>query len=240
MYETLLRPHEVGQPPAPVPIGIVRDKLQDAEVRKEERRLRQIAESRARKGDEEGGEAGASVVEQSRHKRKRTEKDEVGEGEGEEAMTYQSKRARAGDSALADADEDELHEYAETSTPYTNRKGKGKGRVAPSFSAHVSSTLTLTQPIKEVRGHTSYLTFACLLPTVLPARAPTPEPELELELEAVPEPEQMSPEPELPQQMVKDVEEPPPGYHDALNANQMIDQARARAAVQLDNGAPSG
>lgn len=236
MYETLLRPHEVGQSPAPVPIRIVREKLQAAEVRKEERRLRQIAESRARKGDEDSGEGCPSMAEEKPHKRKRgTEGDAEVEGE-DGCVKNGAKRVKT--AALTDADEDETHEDPATSvTPRINILSKGKERLSSS-SIVPGPTLTLTQPIKEVRGHTSYLTFACLLPSILPPHCPTPE--LESRLETVPEPDQMSPRPDdAPHQTTNNVEAPPSGYHDVFHVDQM-DQAPACAALQLSNGGLSG
>ena len=47
MYETLLRPHQVDAAPRLTPIGAVADKLKASEARREEKRLRQIANARA-------------------------------------------------------------------------------------------------------------------------------------------------------------------------------------------------
>ena len=47
MYETLLRPHQVDAAPPLTPIGVVSEKLKQAEARREEKRLRQIANARA-------------------------------------------------------------------------------------------------------------------------------------------------------------------------------------------------
>ncbi|KAJ8454303.1 hypothetical protein ONZ51_g13105 [Trametes cubensis] len=46
MYETLLRPHQVDTTPALEPIGAVAARLKQAEARREEKRLRQIAHAR--------------------------------------------------------------------------------------------------------------------------------------------------------------------------------------------------
>ena len=47
MYETLLRPHHVDAAPALTPIGAVGARLKQSEARREEKRLRQIANARA-------------------------------------------------------------------------------------------------------------------------------------------------------------------------------------------------
>ena len=47
MYETLIRPHQVDAVPALPPIGHISEKLKKAEQKREEKRLRQIANPRA-------------------------------------------------------------------------------------------------------------------------------------------------------------------------------------------------
>lgn len=140
MYETLLRPYDVLQTPVPVPLNVIRERLQAAEQAKEDRRLQQIATSRARKEAPDHPTARPS-------KRKR------------------------------DQIEDKVQE---------SEKKRG-----PSESPR--PTMIVSQPIKEVRGHTSYLTFACLLPSNVPelnqpqSEQEQPEPE---GITAIPEPPQ--------------------------------------------------
>ena len=49
MYETLLRPHQVDAVPPLVSVAAVGAQLKKAEARREEKRLRQIAQARAAK-----------------------------------------------------------------------------------------------------------------------------------------------------------------------------------------------
>ena len=144
MYETLIRPFDVFQPPTMLPLKSIREKLQVSEQAKEDRRLHQIAQSRAKK---DALNAPGSQPSEPHPKRKR---------EDEESLPPKKSRA--------------------TPTP---------------------STMIVTQPIKEVRGHTSYLTFATLLPSNIPEPNPTPksdapksEPEPAPAISVVQEPEQ--------------------------------------------------
>ena len=74
MYETLLRPHQVDAVPALTPIGAVGERLKQAEARREEKRLRQIANARA------GAERRAA-------KRKAEDDGALEEAEGKRAKT---------------------------------------------------------------------------------------------------------------------------------------------------------
>ncbi|KAF8587595.1 tRNA methyltransferase complex GCD14 subunit [Ramaria rubella] len=141
MYETLLRPHEVAQLPAPAPVSFIRDKLQRAEVGKEQRRLKQIAVSRARRAEPgPSSAAGAAEVRSANHD---------GAGKGRDKGKEKGKNTPT-----------------HTPTP-TNTHTHTPTHTAP-------LTITTTHPIKEVRGHTSYLTFACLLPSPVPVPTAVP------------------------------------------------------------------
>ncbi|KAH9025398.1 tRNA methyltransferase complex subunit Cpd1 [Lactarius pseudohatsudake] len=120
MYETLLRPHEVTQAPPLPRIDTVSEKLKRLERVREDKRLRQIAASRAH------------------HAEKRKREDSL--ARAEPASELESKRPKtvAGDDG---------------------------GDVAPA-----PATQVLSRHSKEVRGHTSFLTFACLLPSQTPAQ----------------------------------------------------------------------
>lgn len=183
MYETLLRPHEVAQLPAPTPIYTIRNKLQLAEVQKEKRRLKQIAASRAKR-DLTADMSDGGTMTQSGSKRKRgSPNDEDVEENGDSAPTA-VKRVKTQEVAVGEPET--LHNIAGSISSNVDPKGNEK---VPTESP---SPLIVTQPIKEVRGHTSYLTFACLLPSIFPTptvgRPPSPE------IEVIPEPEQPSPE----------------------------------------------
>lgn len=150
LFEVLLTPLEVSSVPTPLPISTVVARLQAAEGRKEERRQKQIAKA-AKDREAKDGAAVAGV--------KRSH-DETGTPSESDEVT--AKRLRGNDDA----------DVADTAAPTT----------APAISSTLSvepaqSEVPYMKPLHEVRGHTSYLTFACLRPQIVPrqttALAPT-------------------------------------------------------------------
>ena len=85
MYETLVRPHEVHNPPPLLSVDAVREKLKRGEVRREEKRLKQIEASRR---------VHAQKEERVGSKKRGREKGEGGIGEGEEEGEGVVKRVR--------------------------------------------------------------------------------------------------------------------------------------------------
>ncbi|OSD07354.1 GCD14-domain-containing protein [Trametes coccinea BRFM310] len=188
MYETLLRPHQVDAAPALEPIGAVSARLKAAEARREEKRLRQIANARLgserrsaqkRKADEQEEGAGADAGVEG--KRAKTEAG-AGEGAGAEKPSPEE-QARDEQEALA--------EIAANPQTQTQTQTQGQSTVAPSRAdtpvvpvAALEETqgeeeadgaeprkITLSKAFPEVRGHTSYLTFAVLLPATAVEKA---------------------------------------------------------------------
>lgn len=124
MYETLIRPHKVSHIPHLQPITQVSQLLKQAEKKREEKRLRQIANNSnntKRKRDTESIDPSLSS-------------DELPE----------SKRIR-------------LDDGADLTIP-----------IPPSPPS--SSRLSVSNALPEVRGHTSYLTFAVLVPFSAPSQ----------------------------------------------------------------------
>ncbi|OCH87724.1 tRNA methyltransferase complex GCD14 subunit [Obba rivulosa] len=167
MYETLIRPHQVDAVPPLSPISDVSAKLRQAEQRREEKRLRQIAISRA-----------------ARHaagKRKRDgDADEEAEGAGKKAKTDDEGEPRseelAGEpAASAGAETPAAKDEVPTSGQSTPAQGSGETDLG---TAEPLAKITLSKVFPDVRGHTSYLTFACLLPKI-PAAEAAPEVEAE-------------------------------------------------------------
>ncbi|CCM04913.1 uncharacterized protein FIBRA_07110 [Fibroporia radiculosa] len=155
MYETLSRPHQVDLAPALLPISEVGERLKRAEQRREEKRLRQIANARAaagkrkRTGEGEDNDADAAGIAGKRHK--------MG-GDGDLKGSEPEQAPATFDSDPAPAKSEELPSVS-ASPP---------GAVASSPAA---DKIGLSKAFPEVRGHTSYLTFACLLPLSLSAAA---------------------------------------------------------------------
>ena len=152
MYETLIRPHEVHQIPSLLPIGEVSEKLKRAEQKREEKRLRQIANARSnpsgkRKRSDVTDNESAGVPEDTGNKRAKTDdEDEAGsrvEVEGSEANC------------------DHLEPVQVASFPDTFLSGS---EVQTTDAPMSMTKINLSKAMPEVRGHTSYLTFACLVP----------------------------------------------------------------------------
>lgn len=137
MYEALLRPHEVSQVPAPISIESVVAKSREAELEREARRQRQIAASKALK-------------------RKRAAAD----GNTDRDDEHAGKRAKA--EQIAD-EELELYEKTDVEpAPVVTRPSKAPTPNPPVSSDTLETTrVIVSRPFPEVRGHTSYLTFAC-------------------------------------------------------------------------------
>jgi tRNA (adenine57-N1/adenine58-N1)-methyltransferase len=154
MYETLLRPHEVSQVPRLIQIDAITEKLKQFERSREDKRQRQIATSRARRNATE--------------KRKR-EDDDNAEGVIDlepEAHELETKKARTAaaqgdDTSAPDVnmtiDEDVMEEPSPATAPVADDALLLQPAPAPAMQV-------LSRHSKEVRGHTSFLTFACLLP----------------------------------------------------------------------------
>jgi tRNA (adenine57-N1/adenine58-N1)-methyltransferase len=158
MYETLLRPHEVSPAPRLVQIDTIAEKLKQFERNREDKRQRQIAASRARRNATE--------------KRKREDDDNAAgvvdlEPEAHELETKKAKTAAAqGDNTpTPDVDMTIDEEVTEDPSPATAPVADD---AMPPPPAPVPTMQVLSRHSKEVRGHTSFLTFACLLPVTRP------------------------------------------------------------------------
>jgi len=184
MYETLMRPHEVSQIPSLKSVRQVGEELKDMAVRREERRLRQVASSAAsrakRKREEAGDEVDlGGVQEDASLKRVKT-------NEGKDGDTSAAKIG----AEIRDDNDDGVNNNASTNLnfatdpeaatdPIEYSDGLAGGWERPDQrvgSANVNESnsigggsgsgqhLNVSKVFPEVRGHTSYLTFACLVP----------------------------------------------------------------------------
>jgi tRNA (adenine57-N1/adenine58-N1)-methyltransferase len=171
MYETLLRPHEVTQAPPLPRIDAVADKLKRLERIREDKRLRQIAAARAH------------------HAEKRKREDSLARADlADPTSELESKRPKtAADEKGGDVDMDVDTNVVEgPENEDENREGDGPAPIdkveeeeevvrtppmpaSTPVPAPVPATQVFSRHSKEVRGHTSFLTFACLLPAQTPA-----------------------------------------------------------------------
>lgn len=186
MYETLIRPHQVDVVPALPSIDIISTQLKQSEARREAKRLRQIANSRQARGEkrkreqeekdgavsapadaaETGGDGATTmgVVDvdvdadkeaesPSKKKTKLSQEHDDADEEVQETVTS----AAVVPSATAREGEDAVGAHTKVLVPEATPE-----TVAP-------SKISLSKAFAEVRGHTSYLTFAVLLPPSLTA-----------------------------------------------------------------------
>jgi tRNA (adenine57-N1/adenine58-N1)-methyltransferase len=147
MYESLIKPHEVSAIP---PLSSVTDaaaRLKAQDVRKEEKRIFQIAASRTRNGLKNADSDG---------KRKR---DEV-EADDAVGVTEESSENLDAKKIKIEAEEDDESNAPADQTTKASDSNKGRWKPVPLGEPR----LVLSKPFAEVRGHTSYLTFALLVP----------------------------------------------------------------------------
>lgn len=146
MSECLLRHHEVNpQIPLP-PIGSVTEKLREQETKKEIRRQHQIstALSKKRKLEEEAASVAGSPGATGSGG---PEGEGEGDGEGDELVKVLM---------------DQMDEPRKLKDGAAQVQRKRRGDPVP-FG------MNLSKPVVDARGHTSYLTFATLLPVGLRA-----------------------------------------------------------------------
>ncbi|KAJ7439238.1 tRNA methyltransferase complex GCD14 subunit [Mycena latifolia] len=155
MYETLVRSHDVAQVPVLQSVSEVAEKLKKAEEIREIKRLRQIAAGQRSRENPHG------------EKRKRDDDmkmDEQGELPLADAEDSGSGKRLKTDDEMGDAtavqDGDVSRSLDDSSTHIVRA---GTSNPAPPAKISVSKAAA------EVRGHTSYLTFATLLPPMPPA-----------------------------------------------------------------------
>ncbi|KAG8834639.1 hypothetical protein FRC17_007941 [Serendipita sp. 399] len=150
MYETLIRPHDVHQVPKLVSIDSIVEQVKLHELKREQRRLQQVAAS-----------------DKKRESRKRKREEAVADeedGPDPDLGTGDQKRRREGDNTGDTATLAQQPTIMKGSGEYSNfapivPTERKEGRlVTPATS------VPMAKPIAESRGHTSYLTFASLLP----------------------------------------------------------------------------
>jgi len=195
MYETLMRPHEASQIPSLKSVRQVGEELKDMAVRREERRLRQIASSAAsrakRKREEAGDEVDLGEVQEDASLKR------VKINEGKEEGETSSAKVGA---EIRDDYDDGVNTNASTNLnfatdpeaatgPIEYSDGLAGGGERPNQRAGSANLngpnligggngngqhLNVSKVFPEVRGHTSYLTFACLVPFPLDATPRNP------------------------------------------------------------------
>ncbi|KAI9450426.1 tRNA methyltransferase complex subunit Cpd1 [Lactarius psammicola] len=170
MYETLLRPHEVTQAPPLPSIDAVTEKLKRLERIREDKRLRQIAASRAHHAEKRKREdslARADLADPASELESKRPKTAAGDDGGDvdvdmvEDPEVGDENRDGDEDAPVPVPADEVEEAARTPSMPASTPALAQA-LAP-------ATQVLSRLSKEVRGHTSFLTFACLLPAQTPA-----------------------------------------------------------------------
>ncbi|KAJ3561348.1 hypothetical protein NP233_g10247 [Leucocoprinus birnbaumii] len=178
MYETLLRPHEVAQVPQLQSISEVSERLKDAEKKREEKRLRQIANNKARLAateptkrkrgyeDDDPGRPVETPVQDLSSSDESPETKRVRTQEGKDAGVEEAEADVTTVSVQVDmikADENEVDKLMVDD----ESRMEITGTTSPS-SPIPDSRISVSNALPEVRGHTSYLTFAVLVPFTAP------------------------------------------------------------------------
>ena len=199
MYETLVRPIEVFQIPPLQPISVVSEKLKRSELKREDKRLRQIAANKAKRKRDAVED---TYVDGSLNATG------LADGAGQTGGTSKRVKMEEDDSfPMTEEDDDgvppmkegqDINMNMEITTvggPSTSAFPLVKAMDPPTttFSmptsdvvADIPMSTATTPPVKinvskalpEVRGHTSYLTFACLIPIPGSAKASAVPPEV--------------------------------------------------------------
>ena len=201
MYETLVRPIEVFQIPPLQPISIVSEKLKKSELKREDKRLRQIAANKSaaaaasakRKRDTEAADGSVdgslNVATELPHgagqtgrtsKRVRTEEDDgVPQMEEQDINMDLDVDMEVTESPSTSAFPLVKTDDPTTTTSFSMSTADVVADIPISTPTSPPAKINVSKALPEVRGHTSYLTFACLIPipgfSAAPPEAPTDE-----------------------------------------------------------------
>jgi tRNA (adenine57-N1/adenine58-N1)-methyltransferase len=171
MYETLIRAHDVSHVPALTPISEISEKLKQAERKREDKRLKQIVTNRASKRKREGG-ADLQKQEQGH------DAEEADEPSGTKRVKTDDEDASITDTHVPDT-EPQLMDVEPrgdatavsistdpTATILASSASSSSklSTLGPGRSPIPAKKISVSKAFSEVRGHTSYLTFACLQP----------------------------------------------------------------------------
>ncbi|CAE6347838.1 unnamed protein product [Rhizoctonia solani] len=149
MHETLTKPHDICSAPMQT-IEDAAGRLRDIETRKEQRRLKQIeAAARDKKRKRIDGNEG----EQNNDHSKRTKVEPGTQPVGEPLLGLEFSGPPSGNSPSAQP-----------------KRGSYTNTVSP--KALEGERYIVSKPFGEVRGHTSYLTFAMLVPSTCDSTGP--------------------------------------------------------------------
>jgi len=154
MYETLIRPHQVDILDSLPSIRTVSTQLKESDVRREAKRLRQIAAShRGKTGSGEKRKRGQVEVEEGASSALTQNEP------GKRAKTEEVEELSKTETTISTAARIEIEEERMVVDEVTPVQ-----RDTDVITYSEPSKLNVSKAFPEVRGHTSYLTFAVLLP----------------------------------------------------------------------------
>jgi tRNA (adenine57-N1/adenine58-N1)-methyltransferase catalytic subunit len=166
MYETLQRPHDVSQIPALPSVREAAEKLKQSEQRREEKRLRQIAQNKVKfsaagpRGSKRKGDG-----DRDSHEGSEDVSLPVTAQEKESDNNSGGVSARGSSKKLKTANFIGPDDFAMSDQTYHDAAHHSMDSPRPiSSSSHLLARTSVSKACPEVRGHTSYLTFAYLLP----------------------------------------------------------------------------
>lgn len=168
MYETLQRPLDVSQIPTLPSVRVAVEKLKQSERRREEKRHRQIAMNKAKLAA-----AAAGGIKRKRDKGERDRPE--GAPDSEAAVVDESNAfndaigddiagARTKKLKIADISGEDEHMSDQVDNDEASTLVDSLHHILPSSAP--STKISISKAFSEVRGHTSYLTFASLLPSL--------------------------------------------------------------------------
>lgn len=176
MYETLLRPHEVYNYPPLQDITSIGEKLKTAEARREELRLKQIASNRSSAlaaaanstlYSTSPSSSGPTTSRGTAAQKRKREEEEVN-GAEEEAVdkmvvVVDEQDLQPQEEGVGEVEPKRVRLDDEEDVVLDDAVPTSIARPTPT-STNVSVRMGVSKASPEVRGHTSYLTFACLIP----------------------------------------------------------------------------
>ena len=144
-YETLIRPIEVSTAAEVASLDDVTEKLKQAEVKREDKRQKQIQQNREKEAREKAG------------KRKLADVD----GADAQARSTVSTPVEGVEAKRLKTEGDMTEEPTEQAPLVASQVPLSSSSSTPKL---VTDPSAVSKALPEVRGHTSYLTFACLVP----------------------------------------------------------------------------
>lgn len=184
--EVLIRTYDLVPPPPPgshhlKDVSSITERLRGHEKRKEERRIIQMRNAREKVRAAKEAAAAAEVEMEAAAQKDEPMEEDVLNAEGaessekrkqpdgsEEIETAPAKKARTEGPSDADATEQEVE--VEVEAPEEHSEGQALPKTLYNEPEVAWSSMVLTKPSPEMRGHTSYLTFATFYPAAVRAQ----------------------------------------------------------------------